>query len=291
MGAALTLTYVSDTGRTVVFGGPPYLLTGVSGLHGAEVDVHTFTQYLQDGATYMASQLQPRRIELKGELWTQGSGLDVVQARIRLLETLNPKALGALVLRRGDFVRQIRVAVEVAPAFPQTNGVYFTIVLLAPSPLWEAPGEEAVMIAGVRPEYLWPVSIPAGGVLFGNRDTQGAVTVHNPGDVEAGFRLVLRALRPVSTPTVTHVTGGRYIRVAQALAAGEGLEICTARGEVHVWRLGADGAAESVFDRVDPGSHLTMRLWRGDNVFTVDAASGKDELDAWVYFRPQYVGV
>lgn len=296
MGAALTLTYVSDTGRTVVFGGPPYLLTGVSGLHGAEVDVHTFTQYLQDGATYMASQLQPRHIELRGEIWMPGHGRDKVAARIRLLEALNPKTLGTLVLRRGSFMRQLRVAVETAPTFAQSNGTAFAIGLLAPSPLWEGTGDEAVMIAGLQPEFHWPLVIPervgiTGGIVFANRNTEAPVVVHNPGDVAVGFRLVFEAVRPVASPLLVNYGTGQYLLVNKTLLAGEKLEICTSRGEVHVWHLVPGAAPANAFDQTDTGSSLTMRLAPGSNVFKFDATSGKDQLDAWMYFRPQYVGV
>lgn len=284
----MTLTYTSDNGREVTFGGPPFVLTAVDGLYGLTADIHGFSQYLQDGITYVASQLQQKTITIRAQILT-----NIVANRIELLRAVDPKSQGTITLRRDGLVRQHRCVVEQAPSFNPTRGDVFSVTLVAPGPYWEPLTETRTDIAVWEAGFEWPLDIPiATGIEFGFRTTSQVVNVYNDGDADAGMRVVFKANGELSTPSIVSVTDpNRYIRVNTGLHAGDTAEVSTKPGGKYARITRAGGAPQNAFALLDPHCDLSLMIKRGDNLYRYEAVSGEGALDVTVYFQAKYLGV
>lgn len=282
----LTFMYVPDNGPRIILGPPPFVLTGVDGIHGLSATIHSFTQYLQDGETYVSSQLESRYITFRFTIVG-----DVIPNRIAMLKALAPKMLGTLILKRGDFIRQIRCVVEQGPTFPSTNGYKGTIVLKAPNPYWGYEEETKVEIASWGGGYKWPAIHPITGFTFGNRTPSSVIDAYNDGDAEIGMRVAFVALGTVNAPSLISVRTYRHITVNMPMQPGERIEVSTVAGNKYAYHYTADGVVTNVFHKLDADSDLSMRLAKGDNLFRYNASVGADVLDVFIYYRQQLLGV
>lgn len=284
----MTLTYQSDSGRTIQIGGDStYMLTGVDGIHGLTASVHSYTQYQQDGETYVGSQMQSRVISL--QLYITGG--DIPAKRIELLRAFSPKEQGTLTLRRGYFVRQIRCVVEQAPSFAQTNGYKCGVGLYCPSPYWELAEESRQDIVTWEGALEWPMEFPIEGWEFGRRTEARVINVYNPGDVDVGMRIVFLALGKLSTPALVNASTYQFIRINADMEYGDKFEISTVPGHKFVRSIKADGTTSNALPFLDPYSTLVMMLNKGDNLLRYEAKEEENKLDVKVYFRLQYLGV
>lgn len=292
----MLLTYTNDKGQSISFtnksnlAATSILLTDADGLHGLPAEVHVLSQYGQDGATYVDSQLAPRHVSLSGKIVR-----NVIATRQELLRVMHPKMQGTLTLTRGHFTKKLRCAIEEAPSFATKNGSLFTVALVAPNPYWLDSIATKKDLAVWEPMFEWPLDIPkTSGVSFGERTASLIANVYNPGEATIGMQVVIKATSPVINPAVSHVITYKTMRANLELQAGDVLIITTGYGEKQV-TLQRAGQAQAInamayMDIADPDFEF-LQLAPGDNILRYDAAAGAENMIISVYYAPGYLGV
>ena len=262
----------------------------LEGAHGVSATVHTHTQYLQDGSSWVENQIDPREIRIGSKI-TGKTGAHIIEARLALLSAMSPKAGGWLTLRRGKFSRRIRCQVEQAPAFPAKNGVDFKVNLYCPSPYWEAAEQVETPVSAWEPRFKWPHKSPIEtGFIFGIRTEVSTATVINGGDVDIGMIITFKAIGESSGAKILDVDTGKYLRVAQDMVYGEKVEISTTRGNLYVRHYDADGNWVNAFRKLDPASKF-LQLKCGPNRLQFSADRGATSMDATISYRESFLGV
>lgn len=289
----LELIYESEQGRKVVFKGaddgevPNYLLIGVEGLHGTEAEIYDYAQYMQPGATYVASQIKPRTIRISGRIYGA-----IIENRINLLEVVNPSVKGILTLKRGDFIRRIDCVPRTAPKFPSNNGWMFTLELYCPNPYWRAEDEKETNIATWEPVFHWPLDIPLDeGFVFGTRTIQSLIEIINTADAEVGFRIIWKAIGGAVNPRLVNAEDPSiFIQANISMYGGDIIEVSTEKRNMYA-RLIKDGMVTNIFGKMEPGSTLDWQLKLGRNYFRFEAGGGSDLIDSVIFYTFQYLGV
>lgn len=284
--ATMILTFHSDNGRSITLGDPPYLLTTAAGLHGLTNTVYDYAQPQQDGTVYAGSRLEPREISLGVQIMT-----DVVANRIKMLEAIDPKSLGTLVIQRGGFVRRIECVVTQAPTFTPARGDTCTFQLRAPNPYWRAEAEDRKDVASWDAIFKWELIIPIEtGVVFGQRTEEQVVNVYNDGAADIGARIRFIANGTLKNPALVRVDTFEKIKLNLDMSAGDVVEVQTTYGKQYVRLTRSGGTVENAFWAWDVDNTF-LQLKRGDNLYRFEADSGADRLDVTLYYDVAYSGV
>ncbi|MDR1600427.1 MAG: phage tail family protein [Oscillospiraceae bacterium] len=301
----MLLEYINARGKTLLFAAPdgmehtPYYLTGLQGAYGLDVDIQSAEQYPRDGETYIGSRVKPRSITLEGFI----HGDDKAADRIRLLETLVPKEIGALTASRGQFKRRIACVIERAPYFKTSRGDKFSILLRCPDPYWtDAGGALSVELNGWEGLLEFELEIPdeddpsnvgedaIAGFEFGTRGNASLANALNTGQLTTGFTAVLSAIGTVVNPSLLNIRTRDELRFLLTMYSGDTITVSTS--EYDKWALlrRADGSVENAMKYIDP-AFVFFALEPGDNICRAGADEGGDLLNAGIEFKPRYLGL
>ena len=198
----------------------PFALTSLTGAHGLKAETHEIDQYERDGTIYIDSRVNARDIIITGKITE-----DITVSRRILLNTLNPRTQGWLVIYGRGVTRSIRCVVDTAPVFAGNDGSIFTITLRCPNPYYidGDVGDEMVQekqLAGWEGQFEFPkefiensreiafetIGEPVnetvepldGGFEFGILNPDVSTVITNDGVVSIGMALIIRATAPIS---------------------------------------------------------------------------------------------
>ena len=167
----------------------------------------------------------------------------------------------------------------------------FQIQVLAPFPFWQEEIERKKEVALWAKDAYFPlVATKEKPIVFGHRVSNLICNVFNPGDVETGMRIQLKALATVVNPSVLNIYTHDFIKIMQTLEKGDVLEITTYANNKRVVINKADGTTKNVFNWITLDSEF-LQLAVGDNLFRYDAESGLDNLEMTIYYNPATMGV
>jgi hypothetical protein len=284
----MELTYINSAGAAVTLKQlKPFFLTKLDGVGRIRQSINTFQAPEQDGAFYISSTVDMRNITIEGQILADTVDISYEHRRY-LLQIFTPKQRGTLVFRN----RQIACIVEEA-GFSQGNiarAPAFFISLLCPSPFFEALETIREELVSWQGNFSFPLEIVyPPGIELGVRQPSQIITIENIGDVPCGCEIVFHALGSLSTPELSNVVTGEFIRINANMTAGEEYRIYTHFAGKKVTRI--MGTAQSnAFSLLDVGSAF-LQLAAGTNTLRYDAADNMDLLDVSIFYRPQFLGV
>ena len=165
----------------------------------------------------------------------------------------------------------------------------FVIDAFCPDPLFSDAAARYRKIAEWVSNFIWPLSIPEDGFTFANRSENLIATLTNKGDVETGLLIRFYADATVSTPVLTNVETGEYIKLNRTFAPGETVVVNTNYGQEGVTSIIGgtvtdvinDFGLDSTFLQVEPGE---TRLH-----FT--AATNASSMIVTIYYFQKFLGV
>ncbi|MCL2194397.1 MAG: phage tail family protein [Oscillospiraceae bacterium] len=287
------LTYTNARGESIVFCATSEFQVDVAktvlGLSDVRNQLYSLSGMGQDGATYIASRIESRDIELVGHIHTRDKERTHLLRR-RLNSVLNPQEPATLLYELGDFRRVITCHVHRAPVFNgQPPLLQFTLQLVALNPFWRDDAEVRQDVAAWLGGLEFPLELSPQGWQIGQRESRLLVTVHNAGDVQTGMRVLMRAQGSLRNPSVLNVHTGEFLRLNMPLQAGDVVEIRTGFGEKRI-TLHRAGATTDAFRFLDPDSTF-LQLTVGDNILRCDADENAALLSVEIRHHNLFLGV
>lgn len=293
------LTYTNARGESIVFSRTSMYhvnFRDVTGLYDVDNEIYSVGSMGQDGDTLVGTRVDVRDIEIVGHLRTTDK-IRKHELRRKMDRVLDPHHTATLTYEFNGTKRVIDCLPDRAPAFKQRkNNVFeeFVVRLTCLNPYWRDATQTRTDVAAWVGLFEFPaetggLEIVADEWKIGERTISVVANIINSGDVDTGIRISFRATGTVSTPELTDMETGEYIRINTTMDAGDEIVITTGYGEKKV-KLIRDGVETNIFRLLDVGSTY-LQAKAGDNLYRYDAAEGVDALDVVIWHNNLYLGV
>ena len=268
----------------------PYLLSQVEGI-GVSTNISTMSGAF-DGVNITGFNIKEKTIAITGAI-VSNTKREMQQERAKFISFLNPNKGSFDFVYENDAHKKKLVGNVQRIDFKESVSRLqkFQIQVLAPFPFWQEEIERKKEVALWAKDAYFPlVATKEKPIVFGHRVSNLICNVFNPGDVETGMRIQLKALATVVNPSVLNIYTHDFIKIMQTLEKGDVLEITTYANNKRVVINKADGTTKNVFNWITLDSEF-LQLAVGDNLFRYDAESGLDNLEMTIYYNPATMGV
>lgn len=285
----------SNAGEKREFG-----ITKITGLESSDLVVDFADNALVDGSTTEGKRIDKRPIHIEATL--RGDQNNDAN-RQRIIKFFNPKYTGKLTAIRGCVKRNIEYELE-GWSFVGEGNVFdqlsFVADLICPDPLMKNVDNFGRNMADVSRHIAFPwrvmkstAGIPAenktlilSGQITGYKTFRKEVYLPNDGDVPTSVQIKFIAKRgPCTSPKITLLSTGQFVRVMTEMRRGDELLIDTAKHH-RVIELNGENAYQKI-DRYSKAFSLAV----GSNFLEYDADENYTNLDVMLYYTPRYLGV
>jgi hypothetical protein len=278
------LTFENSREEIIVFYLSPFLINSLTGVGEVEADLQSQKSPFQDGDTHIDTLLQPRYINLEGEILE--TELSKTKDRRRdLINVCNPKlGLGKITLEMDGEIKEINGTLDGGVFFPERGENHyqnFMITWKCPNPYWRSLNitEEPTF----EPLFQFPFE---GTFEMGiQRDKR---IIDNDGDAPAP--IYVEFFGPAVNPIILNNTTGEFIKINQTLDEGEYMRVDTTPGNKSVEFVSPDGTATNVFNWIDLNSTF-FQLIVGENEIEYSADSDIQGAVVNIRYNKLYVGV
>ncbi len=290
------VTFINSKGESILLtSAVPFILYKIEGSGCPKTTNYISEAPFQDGGEDVGESIAARQLFMEIGI-VASTPEEKMRLRSKMLSIFNPRlGVGILQYEYDGGIKIIHSKIDSGPEFPggkENCSPIFQralITLLCPNPFWLDTYESKEEIALWTGEFEFPLEIPEEGIQMGYRESNLIVNVFNKGDVECSMRIEFTALASVVNPSLFNVNTREYIKIKRTLQAGDKLLIDTDPNKTSV-ELIRNEVKSNVFNYIDLDSTF-LKLKTGDNLFRYDAEGGIDNLEASIYYRPQYVGV
>lgn len=276
-------------------------VTGASGLGPAEGTINTVNFATSDGALFNSSRIKSRDIELN--LKFLGSDIEAVRHKLlRYFRVKHPITLDFITDHRHTYITG-HVEKNEIDIFSKEEGADISIV--CPNPFFKlrdhTKGRNSVRFTSSTPSFEFEFQDPQSDsptLIFGEISATGETVVVYEGDADTSTIVDIQFLGPVSGVKLYNTTTQTRINIntdeiarllGSAIKAGDRLSISSGVGDKYVkaYRDGNVYNALSALDRDSAWIFLTP----GDNLITVRADSGIDNVSAIISFENLYESI
>lgn len=265
----------------------PFFLETADGIDSMENDFYSVKNYNEDGTNIIGSSVRERNIVVSGKMKREDKEIN----RQKLIRFFNPKERFTLLYTNGEINRFIDCRVEKSPVISKHIWPEFMISFLCPNPWWyeeEQKYEIAMWIAAF--EFELEIDDAGDGIEMGYREPNNVVNVFNNSDTTSPLRILFKALGSVVRPQVEIVNTGKVIMIDATLEAGDVVIVTTKSGDESVI-LHRNGQLINYFNYMSHESDAHLSVDVGDNLVRYDAEEFVSNLEVFIYFTPQFVGV
>lgn len=264
----------------------PVRLMEYEGLEAPTPQITTSQMAQGWGSVVTGKSIASRSIILTGEIADTANTPFLRQELIRLFD---PQLAGTLTIDYCSIQRTIEYYVE-SFRFSTSNlydNLQFSLSLLCPQPYLLGIDNFGQDMAGITKMLAFPfVSRKDKGFITGYRTLRQEANIINDGDVDTGLEIHFIASRgPVTSPSITRVDTGEFLRIETQLAKGDTLIVDTNSGKKRVTLNG-----DNVFHKIDRQSSF-FQLSVGGNVLEYNAEENYTNLNVKLYYTPKYLGV
>ena len=140
-------------------------------------------------------------------------------------------------------------------------------------------------MAAKTPLLALPFHIPPSGIVMSKKEFAQETRLQNDGDRETGVVVTFVARGAVKNPRIDNLTTGEFLRIITDLNTGDSLSICTRRGEKRIELNG-----QNINQKIDRQSSF-FQMIVGENVLKYSADDGYNNLDVYLRWTPEYLGV
>ena len=279
------LTYKNPKGEEVEFYLNPFLINSLEGIGEVEADTQTQKAPYQDGESYIESYLQPRFIDMEGQILKRDKK-EIREHRRIITRTVNPKyGLGRITFELDGETFVIDAVPEGIPSFPERSmDVWqkFQVSWFCPDPYWRSTNNESKALQAYVGNFKLPMTFP---FMLGTSGS--STTLYNDGDAPAPVQIEING--PITNPQIFNRTTGESMRINRTIDKGEVLRIDTTPGRKSITVEGADGVKQA-FGHLDSESTL-WKLATGENRIEHVADSGNRQAEVIVRWGNRYSGV
>lgn len=274
------LKIVTDAGAVLHLGwdySAPYFLDP---LNGVDVELQTAQGINQQGTTVEGQRVSGVSRTLTVCFW---GGLEDATLFVRKLPYFTK---GTLYFGDRYFTRFV---LQKAPRFTQYAPFpRCSLMLYCPKPFWYDLTAQTERLGGFAPAFTFPVCYDSH--QYGSRRSGAAAALLNHGSLPVPFTATLLCSSTVTHPKVVNLRTKAFIGFDLTMEPGDELEIYRTPSDRLACSLTRDGETRNIFYALDEGSTLT-ELQPGDNVLSLQAESGEDELQAYISFYPMEAGI
>lgn len=276
-------------------------VVGASGLGPSEGTINMVDFATADGALFNSSRIQSREIQLN----LQFLGNDIEAVRHKLLRYFRVKHQIIL-----DFVTDTRQSYIVGyvdkneiDIFSQKEGSNLTIK--CPNPFFRlrdlAKGMNTVRFTTATPTFEFVFEDPqpdSPTLMFGAMTPTGETVINYEGDADTSTVIDIQFLGPAqgiklfntTTQSKINIDTNEIARIfGSAVKAGDRISISSSVGDKHV-KAYRDGKVYNALSALDKDSAWVF-LTPGDNMITVRADSGIDNVSAMITFENLYESI
>ena len=276
-------------------------VVGASGLGPSEGTINMVDFATADGALFNSSRIQSREIQLN----LQFLGNDIEAVRHKLLRYFRVKHQIIL-----DFVTDTRQSYIVGyvdkneiDIFSQKEGSNLTIK--CPNPFFRlrdrAKGMNTVRFTTATPMFEFVFEDPqpdSPTLMFGAMTPTGETVINYEGDADTSTVIDIQFLGPAqgiklfntTTQSKINIDTNEIARIfGSAVKAGDRISISSSVGDKHV-KAYRDGKVYNALSALDKDSAWVF-LTPGDNMITVRADSGIDNVSAMITFENLYESI
>lgn len=245
--------------------------------------IHSQKQVATHGKFFTGMSLDERYITLTGIV---RSTINIQQAMSTLQRVFNPTLKGTLFFETTalNIKRNISCRIEEMPNVYWSNGVLqFDINLVCLDPFWK--GKDIVeYIALTIKQFSFPVAIPMGGMSFGTRLQALESKFENAGNVESGFRAIIRATGgTVLNPEIRNEVTGEKIRILYLMKRYDEILIVNSLQEKRI-----EVNNVNAFKYIDAENTTFFRLAVGTNRIGYFADENISNMSVYVTYTPYY---
>lgn len=279
-----TLTFENSRGESITFDTSLFFIDSLTGIGEVDADLQSQKSPYQDGVTEIDTILDPRYIDLEGEI-IEPNLKRARDYRYKMNRVCNPKlGIGKITLNLYGDIKIIYGRLDGGIVFPEQGQDFyqkFMITWECPSPYWQSP--KITEEPAFEPRFRFPFSGPF--IMGIQRDQR---IINNDGDAPAPLQIEF--LGPAVNPKIVNNTTGEYIKVNQTLEENERMLIDTTDGNKSVFFVDEDGNERDVFNWIDLGSTF-FDLIVGENDITYTADSDIQGTIVNIKYNKNYVGV
>ena len=250
---------------------PDYVVTNIDGLFPPEGIINLMQRAGHNGSLFNSAFVDNRQIILN--LAINKNACTNRNALYKFFQTARPVRLIYNNDLHGVYIDGY---VQNAPIefFGQKQTVQITII--CPDPFWHGTVNAEGSTDGMDAMFEFPFSIPEGGIPFSEYYGGNAAHIWNPGSVESGVMIEIKATGAATNPRVYHQNTDSYFKVNTSLQSGDVLYIDTRVDHKQVTRIRSGAQTNLIASRDLGSSWLTMEP--GENVYVLSASSGVSNL-------------
>ena len=250
---------------------PDYTIINIDGLHPPDAIINTMERAGHDGSLFNSAKVDNRQIIL--DIAINKNACVNRNNLYRFFQSARPVRLIYNNELRGVYIDGY---VQNAPIafFEQKQTIQITII--CPDPFWHSTVNVEGMTDGMESLFEFPFSISEGGIPFSEYYGGNAAHIWNPGTVESGIIIEIRATGAATNPRIYHQNTDTYFRVNTTLQSGDVLIIDTRPDHKKIQRVRSGATANLIASRDLNSTWLIMDP--GENVYILSAASGVGNL-------------
>lgn len=265
-------------------GNPAYAITNIDGFDPPEATINTSKNAGADGSLFNSAYANERQITI-----TMVINAPVEQNRINLykwFKTKFPVKLTYETESRNVYIEGFVQSIQIGYFEKKQTA---QIVVLCPKPYLNGSETNEQIFSNINPLFEFPFSIPAEGVPFSEVLLYVEKSILNYGDIVTGVLIKINALGTIENPKIYNVETREHMILNTNLLRGDVVEINTRFGEKSITLI-RDGVESSIVGSLEDGS-TWFQLEVGDNVFTLNADSGVENMFVSFTVIDQYEGV
>jgi phage-related protein len=249
-------------------GNPAYTIVNIDGLNPPDATINTIQRAGHDGSLFNSSFVNDRQIII--DIAING---DACRNRNELYKFFKTARAVRLIYNNAMVGVYIDGWCQNAPVSFFAQKQIFQVTIICPDPFWHSTAEVEGTPNGIENLFEFPFSIEEGAPIpFSEIHGDNAAYIWNPGTVESGLIIEIRATGAATNPRIYHQNTDAFFRVNTSLQSGDILTIDTRTDHKRITRKRGSSTANLIASR-DTGS-TWLQMDPGENVYILSAGSG-----------------
>ena len=235
---------------------------------------------LQDGSTYINSNLQTRHISIYGSINTLKT--EFLELERQLKKTFTPKHLGILTFIQNGIVKEIECIAENVVSIKRNYGkLEFKIDLTACNPYWNLKDDVNIFNL-IEPKFFFNTDLidTTFAIVTDIQETD----IYNIGDVATGLKIYFKARATVTNPYVTDTINKKSIKITTTLNKNDELEIISFPYKKEILINGKNS-----LDKLSRLETSFFYMEEGRNRFKYGAEQNGNQMDFIMSYKPLFL--
>lgn len=261
-----------------------YKISSVTGLNPAKATINCTDSATLDGSTFTSSRVNQRNIVIIVAI--EG---DVEENRLNLYKYVKNKKSCRLYYknsRRDVYIDGIIESLE-CNLFEQKQMAQISII--CPRPYFIDVDTSLIEFSQTTSLFKFPFAIDEAGIPISEVTYTQSFRAINEGDIETGAIIELKALGPVTNPSIKDTNSLDFFRLNVEMATGDLIRINTNKTQKGVWLI-HNGSESNIINYRDKRSKW-LQFESGETLLVCEADTGLENIVCNISYNANYEGV